>query len=681
MKFKNFSNTLFNIFNILIVSSLLLNTSINNIKATENIRNGIMNNSEIENFNNSHSRLAKNINTINKLNKLNNNKNVNIGFVVFSVLLGEIALQKGNLGLSSDTWQNLAMQNTDLLILERATEIALANNQPQRALNLVNQWLKIDPTNEKASLTQISILFLSQKFDDLLPILQQRLILFANQPKQQRKIINFVNKLIKNNTANFSYVSLRKINKLVIELSKDYENFAETQSLLATSFFILSDKENAIKHLKKAISFDENNEQAVRLLSFLIYKDFPRESEKILSNFLQKNPNAIFVRNELCDVLLSQKKLDEAYQQIQILLQQNNVAPNFIFALAVTASSTYNENDFAIKVLTQLLQEQSVKNNTLLSNLYNITLANFYVTNNAENQAVDTLYKVKFIDDNAKNKFINLYKNSLAKFNNDSINNIKEEQFLNEVLSNNYYLNARISLAELLNKQNKTNEARAILQQTLINADNYDKEKVILIVTESRIIAENSEQQAYLFLKNSLKNKDNKNFINDADFLYTLALFAGQNNNNAEMERLLKRLIKANPEHYAGLNALGYYYVDANIKSKFKLAEQYILKALEINNKKDPYIVDSLGWLHYRKGDFNKAYESLNFAYNNAKEAEIGVHLLQVLQVLKNKANDETDQQKYAEEFDKVYNELNTNFANDKIFIKYKNKSKKFQKK
>lgn len=110
MKFKNFSNTLFNIFNILIVSSLLLNTSINNIKATENIRNGIMNNSEIENFNNSHSQFAKNINTINKLNKLNNNKNVNIGFVVFSVLLGEIALQKGNLGLSSDTWRNLAMQ-------------------------------------------------------------------------------------------------------------------------------------------------------------------------------------------------------------------------------------------------------------------------------------------------------------------------------------------------------------------------------------------------------------------------------------------------------------------------------------------------------------------------------------------------------------------------------------------
>ena len=390
-------------------------------------------------------------------------------------------------------------------------------------------------------------------------------------------------------------------------------------------------------------------------------------------------------------ILHESKENDESFieferdpKTIQILLKQNNVAPNFIFALAVTASSTYNENDFAIKVLTQLLQEQSVKNNTLLSNLYNITLANFYVTNNAENQAVDTLYKVKFIDDNAKNKFINLYKNSLAKFNNDSINNIKEEQFLNEVLSNNYYLNARISLAELLNKQNKTNEARAILQQTLINADNYDKEKVILIVTESRIIAENSEQQAYLFLKNSLKNKDNKNLINDADFLYTLALFAGQNNNNAEMERLLKRLIKANPEHSAGLNALGYYYVDANIKSKFKLAEQYILKALEINNKKDPYIVDSLGWLHYRKGDFNKAYESLNFAYNNAKEAEIGVHLLQVLQVLKNKANDETDQQKYAEEFDKVYNELNTNFANDKIFIKYKNKSnksKKFQKK
>lgn len=659
MKLKNFSNTFLN---ILIVSSLLLNT------------NNIANASENENISNSSSQLTKNI------NKINNNNNVNIGFVVFSVLLGEIALQKGNLELSADTWQNLAIQNDDLAILERATEIALANNQPQRALNLSNQWLKLDPTNEKASLIQISILFLSQKFDDLLPILQKRLELFANQPEQQKNIINIVNKLIKTN--NFNDIRIRqKINNFVNELSKDYKNLSETQSLLATSFLILNDKENAIKHLKKAISLDESNEQAVRLLTFYIYKDFPRETEEILSDFLQKNPNAILVRSELYEILLSQKKLDEAYQQIQILSQQNDVAPNFIFALAMKASSVYNENDFAIKLLTQLLQEEIIKNNILLSNVYDVTLANIQIVNNAENKAIDTLYKVKFIDDNAKNKYINLYKNSLAKFNNNSINNIKEEQFINEVLSNNYYLNARISLAELLNKQNKTNEARAILQQTLINADNYDKEKVILIVTESRIIAENSEQQAYLFLKNSLKNKENKNFINDADFLYTLALFAGQNNNNAEMERLLKRLIKANPEHSAGLNALGYYYVDANIKSKFKLAEKYILKALAISNNKDPYIVDSLGWLHYRSGNFDKAYESLNFAYNNAKEAEIGVHLLQVLQVLKNKANDETNQQKYAEEFDKVYNELNTNFANDKIFTKYKNKSKKFQKK
>lgn len=677
MKLKNFSNTFFN---ILLASSLLFTTNNHNnnniANASENISNSIISSSEIDNFNTP------------KIQNANNSRSdENIGFTVFSVLVGEIALRNGNISLSSDVWKNLALHSKNPLVLERATEIALGNDQSQRALNLVNKWLNIEPKNTKAIFIQISILFLSQKFDELLTILRQHLSVFANQTDEQKNIINFVTKLLKNN--NFADIKTeQKINNLVIELSKDYENFAETQTLLATSFLILDDKEKAIEHFKKSVSLDGNNEQVIRLLTFYIRKDFPRETEKILSEFLQKNPNAIMVRSELFEILLSQKKLDQAYQQIQILSQQNKVPPNFIFALAIKAASGYNENAVAVKLLTQLLQEESVKNNTLLSNLYNLHLANSQIANNAENQAIDTLYKVKFVEDNAKEKFVNLYRNSSANFNNSSIN-IKEEQFINELLSNNSYLNARMLLAELLYKQNKISQAKATLQQTLINTNNYDKEKIVLTIAEAQIIAHdkttlNNEQQAYLLLKNSLKNKANKNFINDTDFLYSLALFAGKNNNNTEMERLLKRLIKINPEHSAGLNALGYYYVDANIKNKFKLAEQYILKALEISNNKDAYIIDSLGWLYYRRGDFNKAYENLNFAYSNTKEVEIGIHLLQLLQTLKNKPSYKEYAEKYAQEFDKIYNELNQNSADDKIFIKYKNSlknNKKLQKK
>lgn len=656
MKLKKFLD-------ILVVSSLVL-TAVNNSNAntTNNVEN----------------------NTTNVHQQVNTN-NDNIGFTVFSVLVGEIALDSGQLGLSSDVWSNLAVNSKNSAALERATEIAMANNQVLRVLNLTNQWLAIDPKNEKAADIQHSILFLSQKFEDLLSILQKRLALYKNQPEEQKKIILAINKLLHKTNGLFTNATTKEnINKFVVELSKNYENFAETQLLLANSFFILGDKENTIKHLKNAVSIDKNNEQALLLLTSFIFKDFPRESENFLSEFLQNNPNSISVRSALFEVFLSHKKYDEAYKQSMFLLQQDNISPNVIFALAIKASTAYSENEFAIKLLNTLLQTESVKDNILLANFYNFSLAEIQIKSKLEIQAIDTLYKVKYIDENQQKQLLTKLQNNNK--NSNSSNNEKEEKFINEFLLQNNYLNSRILLAELLAGQNKTSQAKAILQNTLVNTNNNDNEKIALVIAQAQIIANdkttsNNEQQAYLFLKNTLKNEANKNFINDADFLYQLAIFAGQNNKNSEMESLLKRLIKQNPEHYAGLNALGYYYVDANIKNKFKLAEQYILKALAISNNKDAYIIDSLGWLYYRSGDFSKAYEHLNFAYSKTKEVEIGVHLLQLLQILKNKVNDETNQQKYAEEFDKVYDELNTNFANDKIFIKYKNKSKKFQKK
>jgi len=80
----------------------------------------------------------------------------------------------------------------------------------------------------------------------------------------------------------------------------------------------------------------------------------------------------------------------------------------------------------------------------------------------------------------------------------------------------------------------------------------------------------------------------------------------------------LKSAIKYNPESGRSYNFLGYLYADNNIH----LDDSYslITKALKLEPDNGAYI-DSLGWIYYRKGDFQKALEKLLEAEKLMSEA------------------------------------------------------------
>lgn len=86
-----------------------------------------------------------------------------------------------------------------------------------------------------------------------------------------------------------------------------------------------------------------------------------------------------------------------------------------------------------------------------------------------------------------------------------------------------------------------------------------------------------------------------------------------------------KRALDLNPEQPQVLNYLGYSWVDRN--ENLTEAMTMIRKAVELRPN-DGYIVDSLGWAHYRLGDFDKAVIELERAISlRAGDPTINDHL------------------------------------------------------
>jgi tetratricopeptide (TPR) repeat protein len=85
------------------------------------------------------------------------------------------------------------------------------------------------------------------------------------------------------------------------------------------------------------------------------------------------------------------------------------------------------------------------------------------------------------------------------------------------------------------------------------------------------------------------------------------------------------------PESAISLNALGYTLADRT--EEYKEAEKLIREALEYDPD-SPAIIDSLGWVLYRQGDYETALTELQRAYEMLDDHEVAAHIVEVLVAL-----------------------------------------------
>src|SRR5262249_19085348 len=112
---------------------------------------------------------------------------------------------------------------------------------------------------------------------------------------------------------------------------------------------------------------------------------------------------------------------------------------------------------------------------------------------------------------------------------------------------------------------------------------------------------------------------------NNDKFHFTLgALYDEAKNRDAAISEM-RTAIELNPQNAAALNYLGYTFAEMGVQ--LDEAEDLIRRALALDPT-DGFYVDSLGWVYYQRGDYQKAVEQLERALELAGEdATISEHL------------------------------------------------------
>lgn len=117
----------------------------------------------------------------------------------------------------------------------------------------------------------------------------------------------------------------------------------------------------------------------------------------------------------------------------------------------------------------------------------------------------------------------------------------------------------------------------------------------------------------------------------ETDLLYGRSLVHEQLRNVPAAEADLRRILKEDADDARAMNALGYMLTVHT--ERLDEARKLIVRALELTPD-DAAVIDSMGWVEFRRGRAREARVLLEKAFSKAKDPEIAAHLGEVLWTL-----------------------------------------------
>ncbi|MGB1272597.1 MAG: tetratricopeptide repeat protein, partial [Endozoicomonas sp.] len=189
------------------------------------------------------------------------------------------------------------------------------------------------------------------------------------------------------------------------------------------------------------------------------------------------------------------------------------------------------------------------------------------------------------------------------------------------------FMAAQVALAQMLARQGKLNEALVLIDE----AKTRNPARVeSLYLLEGELLVNDGQLKKAL----GLFDKAIKSSPKSVNLLYSRAMLQEKLDNLPALENDLRKILEIKPENVAALNALGYTLADRT--DRYREAEKLILKAYSFNQD-DPAILDSMGWVQYRLGNYESAVKYLRMAYDKFPDAEIAAHLGEVIWVMGNR--------------------------------------------
>jgi tetratricopeptide (TPR) repeat protein len=182
-------------------------------------------------------------------------------------------------------------------------------------------------------------------------------------------------------------------------------------------------------------------------------------------------------------------------------------------------------------------------------------------------------------------------------------------------------LRAQMKIASLIAKRDGLDKGRAYLQGL---EPGSQEDRVQMVLIEAQLLRDaKAWQETYDMLSRAVET-----YPDSYEILYDRAMAAEKVNRIDVLEKDLRRVIELKPDYAHAYNALGYTLADRT--NRLEEAYTLIEKAIKLSPE-DPFILDSLGWVHYRLGNFPEALKHLKSAYVARPDPEIAAHLGEVL--------------------------------------------------
>jgi tetratricopeptide (TPR) repeat protein len=180
---------------------------------------------------------------------------------------------------------------------------------------------------------------------------------------------------------------------------------------------------------------------------------------------------------------------------------------------------------------------------------------------------------------------------------------------------------ARDRAAALLYKQGQRDQALRILQP---GNDSTPTARLASEIEQAQLLANNGEaDQSLARIDDALAR-----FPSNPDLLYQKAILLEKAGRTDSAVTQLEALYRDRPQDGAISNALGFLLADHN--RELPRAERLIAAALK-GEPDNPAILDSMGWLEFKRGNARDALPLLERAFRLDQDGDIGAHWGEVL--------------------------------------------------
>ena len=489
--------------------------------------------------------------------------------LMYEVLAGELSGQFGEVEQALGHYVNAAYLSEDPAIAERATRIAMFAKDWDAGIQAATRWSELSDNNLEINQILGILELRNGNIDGAVPHFEKIMQAADDSPAKGYSIIGAV--LAREPDSESAIQLLQKL--VNIHFENPYGHLT-----LASLAFQAEKYQLTIDESELALGFKPNLVEARAMRAqALMSLDEPDKALAEMKIIVEETPDNREMRMAYARMLLTTEKYKEATTEFELLLAENPNDGELIYRLG----------------LLQLQQEQydaaKVNFDRLIARKHRVDEGHYYLGRISEEQddlqaAIEEFEKVEqgqyYLDAKARIAVIYVELYGIE----------KSQQYLKDVRS-------------------KLSEPESIIEVYLIEGQLLHDEKLFVAAMD-------------------LYSEGLQEFPKHSDLLYARALMAEEIDRIDLLEIDLKAILSEDPDNASALNALGYTMADHNYRVDEALV--YIKRALELRPD-DPAVIDSMGWVQFRLGNYSEAESYLRKAYSLLDDAEIAGHLVELL--------------------------------------------------